>query len=160
MSWMTARATLKMTETELTRRHSVRTVTHINTTTKPPPPPHHHTTTPPRHHATTPPPPPHHTTAHHQDHTTSQPRLSCNTDYKAAHRELLTQFFFSVYCRCLTRTTILRSRFPLFSVHAESLVCAHFLWTRAVAHSRLIWLTRCVVVQSGGCVEASPLGTG
>ena len=31
MSWMTARATLKMTETELTRRHSVRTVTHINT---------------------------------------------------------------------------------------------------------------------------------
>ena len=27
---MTARATLKMTETELTRRHSVRTVTHIN----------------------------------------------------------------------------------------------------------------------------------
>ena len=30
MSWMTARATLKMTETELTRRHSVRTVTHIN----------------------------------------------------------------------------------------------------------------------------------
>ena len=31
MSWMTARPTLKMTETELTRRHSVRTVTHINT---------------------------------------------------------------------------------------------------------------------------------
>ena len=30
MSWMTARATLRMTETELTRRHSVRTVTHIN----------------------------------------------------------------------------------------------------------------------------------
>ena len=30
MSWMTSRATLKMTETELTRRHSVRTVTHIN----------------------------------------------------------------------------------------------------------------------------------
>ena len=30
MSWMTAPATLKMTETELTRRHSVRTVTHIN----------------------------------------------------------------------------------------------------------------------------------
>ena len=31
MSWMTARATLKMTETELTRKHSVRTVTHFNT---------------------------------------------------------------------------------------------------------------------------------
>ena len=31
MSWTTARATLKMTETELTRRHSVRTVRHINT---------------------------------------------------------------------------------------------------------------------------------
>ena len=31
MSRMTARATLKMTETGLTRRHSVRTVTHINT---------------------------------------------------------------------------------------------------------------------------------
>ena len=30
MSWMTTRATLKMTETELTRRHSVRTVSHIN----------------------------------------------------------------------------------------------------------------------------------
>ena len=30
MSWMAARATLKMTETELTRRHSMRTVTHIN----------------------------------------------------------------------------------------------------------------------------------
>ena len=30
MSWMTAGATLKMTETELTSRHSVRTVTHIN----------------------------------------------------------------------------------------------------------------------------------
>ena len=28
---MTARATLEMTETELTRRHCVRTVTHINT---------------------------------------------------------------------------------------------------------------------------------
>ena len=31
MSWMTARPTLKMAETELTRRHSVRTVTRINT---------------------------------------------------------------------------------------------------------------------------------
>ena len=31
MSWMTVRATRKMTETELRRRHSVRTVTHINT---------------------------------------------------------------------------------------------------------------------------------
>ena len=31
MSWMTTLATLKMTETELTRRRSVRTVTHINT---------------------------------------------------------------------------------------------------------------------------------
>ena len=41
---MTARATLKMTETELTRRHSVRTVTHINTPTYPQ---HHHT---PHHH--------------------------------------------------------------------------------------------------------------
>ena len=30
MSWMIARAKFKMTETELTRRHSVRTVTHIN----------------------------------------------------------------------------------------------------------------------------------
>ena len=30
MPWMTARATLKMIETELTRRHIVRTVTHIN----------------------------------------------------------------------------------------------------------------------------------
>ena len=30
MSWTTARATLKMTETELTRRHSVRTVAHMN----------------------------------------------------------------------------------------------------------------------------------
>ena len=31
MSWMTSSATLKMTERQLTRGHSVRTVTHINT---------------------------------------------------------------------------------------------------------------------------------
>ena len=30
MSWMTTRPTLKMTGTQLTRRHSVRNVTHIN----------------------------------------------------------------------------------------------------------------------------------